>query len=145
MSGPYRRERGSRPNLEVSGAAAVASCARANDALPQTSQAPPRPKIAALASTYYYLSHAYHIVGRFLDGFVVHDGNGLHKPPFDIASLFIEQVSPTADLGRAHADEHHVRLSPTIADALTLGTGKLAVDVINSRLSCILKDGDAVG
>ena len=88
----------------------------------------PGPKIAALASTYYYLSHAYHIVGRFLDGFVVHDGHGLHKPPFEIASLFIEQVSPSSDLGRAHATEKQVRLSPTIADALTLGTGKLAVD-----------------
>ena len=30
-----------------------------------------RPKVAALASVYYYLSHAYHIVGRFLDGFPV--------------------------------------------------------------------------
>ncbi len=94
----------------------------------QTAVSPPRPKIAALASTYYYLSHAYHIVGRFLDGFVVHDGHGLHKPPFDIASVFIEQVAPATDLGRAHAAAKHVRLSPTIADALTLGTGKLAVD-----------------
>jgi hypothetical protein len=76
------------------------------------------------------LSHAYHIVGRFLDGFVVHDGHGLHKPPFEIASLFTEQVSPATDLGRAHAGGNHVRLSPTIADALTLGTGKLAVDAI---------------
>src|SRR5580698_7195537 len=71
-----------------------------------------RPKVAALASTYHYLSHAYHIVGRFLDGFVVHDGHGLHKPPFDIASLFIEQVAPATDLGRAHATDKHVRPSP---------------------------------
>ena len=53
-----------------------------------------------LASVYYYLSHAYHIAGRFLDGFVVHDGHGLHKPDFEVASLFIEQVSPATDLGR---------------------------------------------
>jgi hypothetical protein len=99
-------------------------------AVGQAVSAPPRPRIAVLASTYYYLSHAYHIVGRFLDGFVVHDGHGLHKPPFEIASLFIEQVAPATDLGRAHAADKHVRLSPTIADALTLGTGKLAVDAV---------------
>ncbi len=87
-----------------------------------------RMKIAALTSVYHYLSHAYHIVGRFLDGFVVHDGQGLHKPDFEIASLFIEQVADATDLGRAKAARHNVRLSPSIADALTLGTGKLAVD-----------------
>jgi hypothetical protein len=102
-------------------------------------QAPPeepkpgaRPKVAALASVYHYLSHAYHIVGRFLDGFPVHDGNAkeLHKPPFEIASLFIEQAPQVTDLGQAKVRQHGVRLSPTIADALTLGTGKLAVDAV---------------
>jgi hypothetical protein len=92
----------------------------------------PRPKVAALASVYSYLSHAYHIVGRFLDGFPVHDGSSspLHRPPLEIASLFIEQAPPATDLGQAKARRHGVRLSPTIADALTLGTGKLAVDAV---------------
>ncbi|HEV3163730.1 MAG TPA: hypothetical protein VGZ22_06795, partial [Isosphaeraceae bacterium] len=85
------------------------------------------PKLAAVTTAYHYLSHAYHIVGRFLDGFMVHDGRGLHRPPFEIASLFIEQT-PANDLGRAKAERHGVRLSPTIADTLTLGTGRLAVD-----------------
>ncbi len=122
--------------LEISGAtagmaglsASGASYSAVHEVSPQPPEASDRPKIAALASVYYYLSHAYHIVGRFLDGFVVHDGHGLHKPPFEIASLFTEQILPATDLGRAHAEGHHVRLSPTIADALTLGTGKLAVD-----------------
>ncbi len=87
----------------------------------------PRRKIAALCTVYHYLSHAYHIVGRFIDGFVVHDGRGLHHPDFEIASLFVEQIHDD-DLGRAKAKRHGVRFSPTIADALTLGTGKLAVD-----------------
>src|ERR1017187_3555016 len=124
--------------LETSGATAAmaglstapASYPGVNEALAQVAEAPSRPKVAAIASVYHYLSHAYHIVGRFLDGFVVHDGHGLHKPPFEIASLFIEQVSPATDLGRAQAGRHQVRLSPTIADALTLGTGKLAVDAV---------------
>ena len=89
-----------------------------------------RPKVAALATVYHYLSHAYHIVGRFIDGFPVYDGHGLHKPPFEIASLFIEQTPAKTDLGRAKASRHGIRQSPTIADALTLGTGKLAVDAV---------------
>ncbi len=97
-----------------------------------------RPRVAALASTYFYLSHAYHIVGRFLDGFVVYQEDSSstaflgepHKPPFEIASLFIEQTPEAIDLGQAKARKHGVRLSPTIADALTLGTGKLAVDAV---------------
>ena len=89
-----------------------------------------QPKVAALATVYHYLSHAYHIVGRFIDGFPVHDGHGLHKPPFEISSLFIEQTPAKTDLGRAKASRHAIRSSPTIADALTLGTGKLAVDAV---------------
>ncbi len=89
-----------------------------------------RPKVAALATVYHYLSHAYHIVGRFIDGFPVHDGPGLHVPPFEVASLFIEQTPDQTDLGRAKAKRHGIRDSLTIADALTLGTGKLAVDAV---------------
>ncbi len=104
--------------------------AQATDSPPSGSGTNVRPKVAAVATVYHYLSHAYHIVGRFIDGFIVNDGNGLHKPPFDVVSLFIEQTPPATDLGRAKARRHEIRLSPTIADALTLGTGKLAVDAV---------------
>lgn len=121
--------------LEAAGATvSLAGLALADEpgVLPFAQGGPPpparaRPKLAAIATVYHYLSHAYHIVGRFLDGFVVHDGGGFHRPEFEVASLFIEQT-PASDLGRAHASERGVRLSPTIADALTLGTGRLAVD-----------------
>ncbi|MFO0888368.1 MAG: hypothetical protein U0790_04375 [Isosphaeraceae bacterium] len=52
------------------------------------------------------------------------------QAPFEISSLYIEQTPDATDLGRAKARRHGVRLSPTIADALTLGTGKLAVDAV---------------
>jgi hypothetical protein len=94
-----------------------------------SAQTAPRPRIAAVTTAYHNLSHAYHIVGRFLDGFELHDGSGIHRPNFEVASLFIEQT-PANDLGVAKARRHGVRLSPTIADALTLGTGKLAVDAV---------------
>ncbi len=97
----------------------------------QNPQAPgPLPKVAALTTTYHYLSHAYHIVGRFWDGFPVHDGGGPHRPPFEVASLFIEQTPIATDLGRAKARRHGLELARSITQALTLGTGKLAVDAV---------------
>ncbi len=113
--------------LELTAAAAAAP--GAGLPAPGTRDQTPRLKIAALASVYHYLSHAYHIVGRFWDGFELYDGKGLHRPDFEIASLYVEQT-PETDLGRAKAKRQGIDLSPTIADALTLGTGKLAVDAV---------------
>jgi hypothetical protein len=114
--------------LEAAGVASLAGASADSPPDRSADQAPRRPKLAAVTTVYHYLSHAYHIVGRFLDGFEVHDGHGLHRPEFEIASLFIEQTPERTDLGRARAARHGVRLSATIADALTLGTDRLAVD-----------------
>ncbi len=124
--------------LEVTGstvgvaglAGALGSAASTGSSLQPAAGTARRPKVAALATVYSYLSHAYHIVGRFIDGFPVYAGHGLHKPDFEIASLFIEQTSEATDLGRAKARLHGIRQSQSIADALTLGTGKLAVDAV---------------
>jgi len=86
---------------------------------------PAAKKVALVTSAYYYLSHAYHIAGRFLDGYMVGDEH--HFPEFDLASAYVEQVKAN-DLSRDLAKEHGFRVSDTIEDALTLGTGKLAVD-----------------
>jgi hypothetical protein len=86
---------------------------------------PAAKKVAVVASVYWYLSHAYHIAGRFLDGYM--KGDEHHFPEFGIASAYVEQVKAN-DLSRDIAKEHSFRLSETIEDALTLGTGKLAVD-----------------
>lgn len=87
---------------------------------------PATKKVALVASAYWYLSHAYHIAGRFLDGYMI--GNEHHFPDFGIASAYVEQ--PKNDLSRDLAAQHGFRISPTIDDALTLGTGKLAVDAV---------------
>ena len=116
--------------LEAAGATGVAGglALNAQAAQPEVR----RPKVAAVVTTYFYLSHAYHIVGRFLDGFNLYEGKEtrLHRPASDVVSLFIEQTPDATDLGRAKAKKSNVRLSPTIEDALTLGTGKLAVDAV---------------
>jgi hypothetical protein len=85
---------------------------------------PPAKTVAVITTVYWYLSHAYHVAGRFLDGYLVGDTH--HFPEFGVASCFVAQ--PTRDLSRDLAKEHGFRVCPTIEDALTLGTGKLAVD-----------------
>lgn len=118
-----------RRNFLATGAALAASpIALANDR-PLT-QPPKRPgrakrKLALLTTTYHYLSHSYHIGGRFLNGYLTTDG--YHFPDSEVVSFFVDQVGPK-DLSKTIAKDHGVRHCKTIAEALTLGTGKLAVD-----------------
>jgi hypothetical protein len=85
-----------------------------------------RPKIAAVVTTYFKYSHAQHIVDRFLDGY---GWNGAHHyPPMDLVSLYVDQVGSN-DLSRERGARHPaMRMCTSIAEALTLDTGKLAVD-----------------
>src|SRR5947208_15989335 len=87
---------------------------------------PARPKLAGVVTTYFKYSHAQHIIDRFLDGY---GWNGTHHhPPVDLVSLYVDQVGAN-DLSRERLQRHpEVRVSPTVADALTMGGGKLAVD-----------------
>src|SRR6478609_2050861 len=90
-----------------------------------------RPKIAAVTTTYFKYSHAQHIVDRFLDGY---GWNGVHQyPPMDLVSLYVDEPDPPrqADFSRERLARHsEVKGAKTIADALTLGAGKLAVDAV---------------
>jgi hypothetical protein len=84
-----------------------------------------RKKIACLSSTYHVRSHSDNFITRFLEGYWIHEK--YYEPPFEVASLWIDQIHP-ADIGVRLAEAYGVRLSSSIADALTLGSGKLAVD-----------------
>src|ERR1700680_4413755 len=85
-----------------------------------------RPKLAAITTSYFKYSHTQHIVDRFLEGY---GWNGTHHhPPMDLVSLYVDQVPPE-DLSRERAKRYPaMKIYPTIAEALTLGGGKLAVD-----------------
>jgi len=85
----------------------------------------PRRRLAVVATTYYYLSHAYHICGRFLHGYF-HQGKFRH-PDWTIAGMHVEQQRK-GDLSRELAKEHRFTLHDSVAGALTLGGDKLAVD-----------------
>src|SRR5450432_2377459 len=87
---------------------------------------PVRPKLAAIVTTYFKMSHGQHIVDRFLDGYGWIGTH--HYPPMDLVSLYVDQVGAT-DLSRERLGRHpDTKGYPTIAEALTLGGSKLAVD-----------------
>ena len=86
---------------------------------------PPTKTIAVVASTYYYLSHAYHICGRFLNGYM--KGKEYHYPDFGIRTMYVEQVGDN-DISREMIKKHNLIASPTIEHALTAGTNDLVVD-----------------
>ena len=85
-----------------------------------------RPKLAAVTTVYRKYSHTQHIVDRYLDGY---GWNGTHHhPEMDLVALYVDQVGAD-DLSRDRAARFpQMKIYPTIAEALTRGTGKLAVD-----------------
>jgi hypothetical protein len=92
-------------------------------ALPAAAAEPRR--VAAIITEYRPNSHADVIVGKYLEGF-----NHDEQPPYPrskIVSMFTEQI-PKNDMSRERAKKFNVPIFPTVADALTLGGDKLAVD-----------------
>jgi hypothetical protein len=97
-------------------AAAAATGARAQ---------PPNKRIAGLSSTYHVRSHSDNFLTRFLEGYWINEE--FHPPPFDFAALYMDQIHP-ADIGQRLSMAYGFPIKKTIGEALTLGTGKLAVD-----------------
>ena len=92
----------------------------------KTSDLKERLKIAAIATIYRHLSHAQHILDRFLEGYGWEGRH--HRPPMDLVSLYVDQVGDN-DLSGERAGRFPVlKIYPTIAEALTLGGDNLAVD-----------------
>src|SRR5487761_2628360 len=85
-----------------------------------------RPMLAGITTVYRKYSHTQHVIDRYLEGY---GWNGTHHhPEMDLIALYVDQVGPD-DLSRDRAARFpSLKIYPTIADALTLGTGKLAVD-----------------
>ena len=91
----------------------------------QAASATPRKKIALIGTVVHKHSHAQHFVDRHALGYTW--GGGWQAPRVELAGLYIAQF-PEGDLSRSRAKRYNIALYPSIADALTLGTGKLAVD-----------------
>ena len=85
-----------------------------------------RPRLAAIITEYRKHSHGQHIVDRLTEGY---GWNGDHyHPPMDVVALYVDQ-RPQGDLTEDRIKRFpQMKLYPTIAEALTGGTSKLAVD-----------------
>jgi hypothetical protein len=84
-----------------------------------------RKRIAFLGTEVRQHSHAQHFLDRHAMGY--NFGGRWQTPRFDIASVYIDQF-PEGDLAKSRVAKYKLNAVPTIEDALTLGTGKLAVD-----------------
>jgi hypothetical protein len=85
----------------------------------------PRKKVAFLGTEVRTHSHAQHFLDRMTLGYGWRGAWQL--PRVEVASVFIDQF-PNGDLGRERVKRHKLNLVPSIAEALTLGGDKLAVD-----------------
>jgi hypothetical protein len=86
-----------------------------------------RPRLAAVVTAYKRMLHPQHIVDRFLEGYGLN--GAYHYPEMDLVSLYVDQRDGEGDLTQERSNRHpHLRIATFIEDALTLGTGKLAVD-----------------
>ena len=87
----------------------------------------PRKKLAVVTTVWRYGSHSQHMVDRYLVGYP--RGARWHRPQMDVVSAYVDQ-RPENDLSRQRAAEFGFQIYPTIAEALRVGTGKLAVDAV---------------
>jgi hypothetical protein len=92
--------------------------------VPRALAAPKPPRIATVITEYSRISHADVIVGRLLEGYDYYGTH--HAPRVQVVSMYTDHV-PKNDLSRPMAAKHGFRIYPTVHDALTLGTGRLAV------------------
>lgn len=79
--------------------------------------------VAAVTTEYRVNSHADVILGKILEGYDQLGGPG---PKLKLVSVYTDQV-PTNDISREKAKKHGFAIGNTIEEALTLGTGKIAV------------------
>ena len=105
---------------------------------------PRRPKVAALFTHFTAGSHSDVILENFLEPYVFNGQR--HTSPCDVVSFYIDKfprkddhnttervIGPGADdIGRNVAKSYGIPLYSTIADALCLGTSRLAVDAVLS-------------
>ena len=86
---------------------------------------PPKKKVAALVADWFPRSHPDVIIRRMLTTYTM-DGKG-ESSKFKLVSLY-RDIPSKRDIGAELAEAHDFKLYDNIADTLTLGTGKLAVD-----------------
>lgn len=90
--------------------------------------APRKKTVAAIVTEYRHYSHADVVVGRLLGG---NSANNVHhEPRTRVVSMYTDQVPANTDMSRDLSARFGFRIYPTVAEAITLGTGKVAVDAV---------------
>lgn len=84
-----------------------------------------RKKVAFLGTEVREHSHAQHFLDRFAIGYTM--GGRWREPQADLAGVYIDQFND-GDVGRQRIAKYGLKQFSTIAETLTLGGSKLAVD-----------------
>ena len=86
-----------------------------------------RPRVACILNVWFPNSHAAVFLSRLLDGYRL---NGAwHSPRLAPVSFYVDQF-PSNDMAREEAEEHGIRIFPTVAEALRLGGDRISVDAV---------------
>ncbi len=84
-------------------------------------------KVACIMTAFHHRSHAHVILENFLHPYLF---NGqVTQPGMQVASFFVDQYHPE-DMTRETSKRYGIPIYPTIAEAVTLGGDKLAVDAV---------------
>ncbi|MEZ5943631.1 MAG: hypothetical protein R3C18_19730 [Planctomycetaceae bacterium] len=85
-----------------------------------------RPRIAFLGTVVKELSHAQHFLDRMTAGYTW--GGTWQTPRVEVAGVYVDQMQAGPDLGKQRIKKHGLKQFPSVAETLTLGGEKLAVD-----------------
>lgn len=107
----------------VAAGAAVAAAQNARAVWPLPTAR--RKKIAMLITEVRKMSHGQHFLDRLAGGYGWE--GSYHRPEVDVISMYVDQF-PEKDLAREREKRLGIRIFPSVEEALTLGTSKLAVD-----------------
>jgi hypothetical protein len=96
--------------------------------MPQNVTPAKRPRLAVIGTVYRKYSHLQNILDRLIEGYGW--GGAYYYPPVDVVSLYVDQRGGD-DITRERTERHpNMKVYPSVTEAVTLGTGKLAVDGI---------------
>lgn len=90
-----------------------------------TQQRSAKPRVAFLGTVVKEHSHAQHFLDRHTLGYTWN--GGWQQPRIEVASVYVDQF-PEDDLAMGRIARHKLKQYPSIAEALTCGGEKLAVD-----------------
>jgi hypothetical protein len=108
--------------LSVAAATSVVACCRP----PHASGDAPRKKIAFLGTVVHRHSHAQHFLDRLAAGYTWK--GTWQSPRLQIAAVYLDQFPAERDLGRERIAKYKLHQAASVQEALTLGSGSLAVD-----------------